>query len=144
MARNNQVKIKGDVMGDIYYDIFTTPEGKPVQFLRFYVALGATREAKELRGLRILAYGVLAELTEAHLQKSSRVLVEGHLQMRTLTDGKVVLEVVAEEIDYIRNIDWERGEKKYKELQEAGAFSPRSKQGNSFDNTDIGDWPKTK
>jgi len=36
MARNNHVWVKGDITGDIYFDIFKL-DNKDVQFLRLYL-----------------------------------------------------------------------------------------------------------
>ena len=81
MSWNNRVAVLGDITGDIYYDVLQI-SNQPVPFLRVYMMINETREAKEVRGLRIVFYGVLAELAEAHLQTGSRILVQGHIQLR--------------------------------------------------------------
>jgi len=121
MARNNEVKLKGIVKDDIYYDV-VEKDGRSLQFLRFLLTVPSSREAKELRGIRILAYGTLAEYIEAHIQPGSRVQVEGHIQMRTSAKG-LATEVVAEDADFIQNINWARGRRKYEELKTAGLLS---------------------
>ena len=65
-------------------------------------------------------YGILAELAEAHLQKGSRIEVEGHLQIRQVKNEGIVVEVVGEDVDFIRNVDWEKGRKRYAEMVAAG------------------------
>ena len=121
MARNNQVKVKGNLTGDIYYDVLRNKAGQSTPFLRFYLMINAAAGTSEVRGLRVLCYGKLAEYAEAHLEKGSKVNVEGHIQMRTIKDGTgVVFEIVAEDIDFLQHIDWERGRQKHEEMAGAG------------------------
>jgi len=63
MSWNNRVAVLGDITGDIYYDVLQI-SNQPVPFLRVYMMINATREAKEVKGLRIVFYGVLAELAK--------------------------------------------------------------------------------
>jgi single-stranded DNA-binding protein len=123
MARSNSVVVKGDITSDIYYDIFTQ-NGKSVPFLRVYLMVNGTPEAKEVKGLRVVFYGYLAELAEAHLKKGSRILVEGHIQMRKAPNGNLTFEVVAEDVEFLRNITWERGQKKLEVLAASGRSQP--------------------
>ena len=119
MARNNRVAVQGDITGDIYYDILKLAN-KPLPFLRVYMMINGSRGSKEVKGLRVVFYGILAELAEAHLQKGSRIEVEGHIQIRQVKDEGIVVEVVGEDVDFIRNVDWERGRKRYAEMVAAG------------------------
>ena len=123
MARNNRVSVQGDITGDIYYDVLEI-NNKPVPFLRVYMMINETREAKEVRGLRIVFYGAQAELAEAYLRTGSRILVQGHLQIRKGKKDVIVVEVVAEYAVYIRNYDQEKGSQRMKELKAAGKFQP--------------------
>jgi single-stranded DNA-binding protein len=123
MARSNNVVIKGDITSDIYYDVFTQ-SGKSVPFLRVYLMINGTPEAKDVKGLRVVFYGYLAELSEAHLQKGSRIHVEGHIQMRRAPNGSMTFEVVAEDVEFLRNITWERGQKRLDELAASGRGRP--------------------
>lgn len=123
MARANSVVLMGDITSDIYYDVFTQ-NGKAVPFLRVYLMINGSPEAKEVKGLRVVFYGYLAELSEAHLQKGSRLLVQGHIQMRRAPNGKPTFEIVAEEAEYLRNITWERGQKRREELAAEGRKQP--------------------
>ena len=119
MARNNRVSVQGDITGDIHFDVFTK-DGRSTTFLRVYLMIKNSHGADEVRGLRIIFYGLLAEEAEAHLQKGSRIEVEGHLQIRKVPGEGVSVEVVAEDVDYIRNITWERGAKRLAEMAAAG------------------------
>lgn len=119
MARNNRVAVQGDITGDIYYDVLQLAN-KPTPFLRVYMMINSTRGSKDVKGLRVVFYGILAELAEAHLQKGSRIEVEGHLQIRQVKNEGIVVEVVAEDLDFIRNIDWDKGHKRYQEMVAAG------------------------
>lgn len=122
MSRNNHVFIVGDVTGDIHYDVFRQ-DGRDVPFLRLYVFVKAVEGTRQVEGLRIVAYGPLAELAYAHLQKGSRVGVLGHIQMRFNNNERIV-EVAAEDVQFIRNIDWERGEETRRRLVERGQLRP--------------------
>jgi single-stranded DNA-binding protein len=73
--------------------------------------------------LRIVFYGVDAELAEAYLKIGSRILVHGHLQMRKDKRNTVVVEVVSEHIYYLRNFDLERGNQRLNELRAAGRLT---------------------
>ncbi len=123
MSWNNRVAVLGDITGDIYYDVLQI-SNQPVPFLWVYMMINETREAKEVRGLRIVFYGVLAELAEAHLQTGSRILVQGHIQLRKGKNNVIVSEVVAEHVIYIRNFDQEKGNQRLKELKAAGKIQP--------------------
>jgi hypothetical protein len=61
MARNNHVFVVGDITGDIYFDVFEQGGGT-VQFLRLYMFVKPTEASRSLEGIRIVAYGSLAEL----------------------------------------------------------------------------------
>lgn len=119
MTLTNRVVIKGDITSDIYYDIFKI-SGKPVPFLRVYLMINGTSETKEVKGLRVVFYGIKAEEAEAHVQKGSRIHVEGHIQMRRAPNGSPTFEVVAEDVEYLRNITWERGQKRKEEMAVQG------------------------
>ena len=123
MSWNNRVAVLGDITGDIYYDVLQI-SNQPVPFLRVYMMINETREANEVKGLRIVFYGVLAELAEAHLQTGSRILVQGHIQLRKGKNNVIVSEVVAEHVIYIRNFDQEKGNQRLKELKAAGKIQP--------------------
>ncbi len=145
MARNNRVAVQGDLTGDIHYDIIQK-DGRVIPFLRVYMMINGSSGAGEVRGLRVMFYGLLAEEAEAHLQKGSRIEVEGHLQteeaeahlqkgsrieveghlqIRRVPDEGVSVEVAAEDVDYIRNITWERGSKRLAEMAAAGKKRPK-------------------
>jgi single-stranded DNA-binding protein len=63
--------------------------------------------------LQIVAYGQRALHDHAYLRQGSEILVEGWLRTREGTDDRgasmLRTEVVAEEITFLRNIEWERG-----------------------------------
>ena len=124
MARNNRVSVQGDLTGDIYYDVIQK-DGRSIPFLRVYMMINNSSTAGEVRGLRVMFYGLLAEEAEAHLQKGSRIEVEGHLQIRRIPDEGISVEVAAEDVDYIRKITWERGAKRLAEMAAVGKKRPR-------------------
>jgi single-stranded DNA-binding protein len=125
MARNNHLMIMGDITGDIYFDTITL-SGKSMQYLRMLLFLKAVVGSASVEGLRVVVYGPLAELTYGHVQKGSRIAVFGHIQQR-VHDGNRLFEIVAEEIQYIRNVDWDRGEQIRMELVRRGELHPSYK-----------------
>lgn len=116
MAHNNHVFVVGDITGDIHFDVFEQ-EGRTLQFLRLYMFVKPTGMSRQLEGIRIVAYGPLAEMIYSHVQKGSRLCVTGHLQSREVR-GQRVVEIIAEDVQYLRNIDWERGKETIKRLTE--------------------------
>lgn len=128
MAQGNHVSVKGDITGDIYYDILDIGD-KQTPYLRLYMMINGSREAYPVKGLRICMYGLLAELTYAHVQKGSRIFVEGHVQTRTRRNNELIVEVVAEDVDFIRNIDYDRGNRVAEELRSRGLFNAMNASG---------------
>jgi len=108
VARNNLAWFKGDITGDIYYDNFHL-DSKDVQYLRLYLMIKGGVGAAAVKGVRVCVYCPLAELVYGHVRKGSRLGVIGHIQQRTTRKGNQVFEVVAEEVEFLRNIDWEAG-----------------------------------
>lgn len=112
MAQGNYVFIIGDITGDIYFDYLQTKDTAGLPFLRMYLMNNGSREVFGVRGLRILVYGKDAIIVYGHVQKGSRIGVQGHIQMRKRADSSTpVFEVVAEHVEFIRNIDYARGGK---------------------------------
>ena len=126
MARNNHVWVKGDITGDIYFDIFKL-DNKDVQFLRLYLMVKGVKGANGVKGLRTCVYGPLAELVYGHVRKGSRLGVIGHIQQRTTRQGKMVFEIVAIEGEFLRNIDWEAGDRARRDLVQRGLLRPSYK-----------------
>ena len=121
MAQGNFTWQRGDITGDIYFDYLRPQNQEPVPYVRMYLMIDGSPEAKPVKGLRVLVYGTLAELVYGHVQKGSRIGVEGHIQMRTRPNIPTpVFEVVAERIEFIRNIDYERGKQVIAELKQRG------------------------
>ena len=119
MARNNPAWIKGDITGDIYYDIFHL-DSKDVQYLRLYLMIKGVFGAAAVKGLRVCINGPLADLVYGHVRKGSRLGVIGHIQQRKTRKGTQVFEVVAEEVEFLRNIEWEAGDRVRQDLVERG------------------------
>ncbi len=125
MAQGNMTWQRGDITGDIYFDYLRPENMDPVPYLRLHLMIDGSPEAKPVKCLRILVYGTLAELVFGHVQKGSRIGVEGHIQMRNRPGiATPVFEVVAERVEFIRNIDYERGK------QVVAALKQRGKQKN--------------
>ena len=126
MARNNLAWVKGDITGDIYFDILHL-DSKDVQYLRLYLMVKGVFGAAAVKGLRVCIYGPLAELVYGHVRKGSRLGVIGHIQQRKTRKGEMVFEIVADEIEFLRNIDWEAGERIRKDLVQRGLIRPSHK-----------------
>lgn len=118
MAQGNFTWHRGDITGDIYFDYLRPPGSERIPFIRLYMMIDGNRDAKPVRGLRIMAYGNLAEILYGHVQKGSRIGVEGHIQMRERPNStSPTFEVVAEHVEFIRHIDYERGTQVMEELK---------------------------
>ncbi len=122
MTRNNSCQHVIDLTGDILFNMIRL-NGKPVAFLRLFGLVKATHGASRVDGLRFVAYGPLAELIYAHVQKGSRLFVISHVQQRQVED-KLFTEFVVEECQFLRNVDWEAGARKQAELVERGELRP--------------------
>ena len=118
MAQGNFTWHRGDITGDIYFDYLRPPGGERIPFIRLYMMIDGNRDAKPVRGLRIMAYGNLAEILYGHVQKGSRIGVEGHVQMRERPNStSPTFEVVAEHVEFLRHIDYERGNQIMEDLK---------------------------
>lgn len=119
MARNNHVFIVGDLSGNIRFDVLRLGNAD-VQYLRINLFIKPIEGTSKVRGLPVVMYGPLAELVYGHVQTGSRVAVMGHIQQRITVKGFKSVEIVAEEVQFIRNIDWDRGEEARKGLVSSG------------------------
>jgi len=105
-ATANNVFVVGTIGADIYFDWFKHSSGEGTYaFLRLMLS-----NEQYLSGLRITVRGVLAELALPFLQAGSKIAVDGHLQTRDRETGKKVVEVAAEHIAFLENINWAAGE----------------------------------
>ncbi|TLM99998.1 single-stranded DNA-binding protein [bacterium] len=115
----------GDINGDIYFDKHTNKEGLEVPFIRLLMICNGTAQAKPIYGLRIVAYGALAEMAYGFLKKGSRIGVEGHIQQRDRGNNlPPVFEIVADHIEFIRHIDYERGSQVIESLKARDRVEP--------------------
>jgi hypothetical protein len=125
MPIGNMTWNRGDITSDIYYDLIRK-DGKPdLPVVRLILMINGLGEVKPVYGLRIIAYGALAELAYGHLQKGSRIGVEGHIQIREREDvGSFAFEVVANHIEFIRKIDYEKGSQVIASLRNRNMAQP--------------------
>jgi hypothetical protein len=131
MAQGNFTWHRGDITGDIYFDYLRPPGGEKIPFIRLYMMIDGNRDAKPVRGLRIMAYGNLAEILYGHVQKGSRIGVEGHIQMRERPNStSPTFEIVAEHVEFIRHIDYDRGNQVMEELKARGKLPALKSQFN--------------
>ena len=134
MTRNNSCQHLIDISEDILFS-FITLYGKQVAFVRMYGFIKGTTGAAPVRGLRFIGCGPMAEVIYAHVQKGSRLFIISHVQQRE-GEGRLFTEFVIEECQYIRNVNWDAGIEKRKELVARGELRPsynESKQEQSAD-----------
>jgi len=110
MARNNFVFLRGNLTDAPFYALLEGRDG-PVPFMRFTLAVDSARTDF----IYVVAYGDRALHDHAFLRRGSEVAVQGRLRSRRV-EGKVIYEVVADEVTFLRNIEWERGEKHWQEV----------------------------
>ncbi len=125
MTRNNACQHLIDISEDILFKSIEINGSKPTAFLRMYGFVKGTAGAAPVKGLRYIAYGPLAELVYAYVRKGSRLLVFSHVQQRE-TDGKFFTEFVIEECQFVRNVDFDAGRDKHKELIDRGEMLSNS------------------
>jgi hypothetical protein len=126
MPLGNQTWNLGDITGDIYFDRLHPKSGPDIPYIRLILMINGNRFVRPVYGLRVVAYGALAELAYGHLQKGSRIGVEGHIQMRERANNlPPVFKVVADHIEFIRNIDYERGNEVITALKNQGRLKPQ-------------------
>jgi single-stranded DNA-binding protein len=121
MAKNS-IALKGNLARDPFFD-YLSGRNSPVPFMRFVLAVDRHPPRREGTDyLQVVAYGQRALHDHAFLRQGSEILVEGWLRTREGTDdrGESMLrtEVVAEEITFLRNIEWERGNEAWNMVQE--------------------------
>ena len=121
MAKND-VELKGNLTRDPHFDYLDGRDG-PVPFIRFTLAVD--RHPPRQQGtdyFQVCAYGHRALHDHPYLRQGSEVFVEGWMRSRGGTDSQgeptTRIEVVAEEITFLRNIDWARGDEAKARRQE--------------------------
>ena len=112
---NNTVAIRGNLAYDPFFDYLTNKRGE-TPFTRFALAVDRRppRPAGPADHLLVVVYGNLAEHVHPYLRRGSEVAVTGWLRARKGVnhhgEPMRVVEVVAEDVEFIRNINWEQGE----------------------------------
>ena len=121
MAKNS-ISLKGNLTRDPFFDYLDGRDG-PVPFMRFTLAVD--RHPPRQAGtdyLQVLVYGQRALHDHAYLRQGSEVMVEGWIRTREGTDNSgqpaTRIEVIAEEITFLRNIEWVRGDEMKAQVQE--------------------------
>lgn len=109
----NSVTVRGNLVSDPYFG-FVEGAGRSVPLMRFTLAVD--RHPPRPGGtdyIQVCSYGEQAAADLAFLRQGSLVLVDGWVRTREGTDSNnkpmMRTEVVAEEITFLHNIDWERG-----------------------------------
>jgi single stranded DNA-binding protein len=111
---NNTVTVRGNLAYDPFFDYLQGKDGE-TPFTRF--ALAVDRQPPRTAGpadhLLVVVYGNLAERVHPYLRKGSEISVEGWLRARAGVnhhgEQMRITEVVAEDVEFIRNINWDEG-----------------------------------
>lgn len=137
MAKNLTI-LKGNLTRDPFFD-YLAGKDSPVPFMRFTLAVDRHPPRREGADyLPVVVYGPLALNDHPFLHQGSEILVEGWLRTRDGTDERgdpaLRIEVVAEEITFLRNIAWEATEQPSHD-NEAWASGPQSAQEQAVEST---------
>lgn len=107
---NNTAFLKGNIAQPPYFDRVGDTK-RP--FLRFYLAVDRPGGNGGADFVRVVSYDDLALLSYPYLRSGSELFIGGRIRTRKFTDRhgrkKTVVEVVASDITFIRNIEWEAG-----------------------------------
>ena len=120
---NNHAFIKGNLTHDPTFDYLDGRNGEGVvPFMRFNVAVD--REGPHYSPgadfLQVVAYGKQALHDHAFLRRGSEVAVTARLRMRRIGENgrqRILVELVANDITFVRNIDWARGQSHWRQVQ---------------------------
>ncbi len=111
----NIVTLKGSLTADPFFD-YLDGKTSPTPFMRFVLAVDRPPSRRPgVDYLQVVAYGQVALHDHAFLQQGSEILVEGWLRTRSSAErdssgqSAIRVQVVADEITFLRNIAWERG-----------------------------------
>ena len=136
MARNNFVFVSGNITGDIYFEREYEYRKKVQPYICMYLMINGTTFTPAVKGLRIVAVGPLAELTYGFVPLGSEIAVFGHIEVRVrkMPGGTTttIVEVIAEDIKFLRNVNNDKGMEIWKGLVEEGKMgSSRPKDQNA-------------
>lgn len=118
---NNHAFLKGNLTHDPFFDYLDGRDG-PVPFMRFYLAVDRTPESGA-DFFQVVSYGQRALHDFSFLQKGSEVAVTGWFRSRKVShNGKdsaetTLIELVADNVTFVRNINWARGKACLQELR---------------------------
>jgi hypothetical protein len=125
VTRTNNFNALVDFTGNKYFKELDR-NGKKISFCRIVGFVRPSPGSKTAEGVRFLAYGPLAELVFASVQKGTRAFIIAHLQTRVDTNGHYFAELVIEDIQYISGENHEAAEKKMEELIASGVLHSSS------------------
>lgn len=121
MARSNNCMFLVDFSPNKYFGETSVDKEKKIPFARFYGHVTETEGTRPVHGLKFVVYGYRAEMTYAYIENGTRAFVFCHLQTRE-DYGKIVLEFVIDDIQYIKGFNEEEGQKKKLELVARGVL----------------------
>ncbi len=117
---NNHAFIKGNLTHDPTFDYLEGRNGEGVvPFMRLNVAVDR-ESASGADFFQVVAYGKQALHDHAFLRQGSEVAVTARLRMRRIGENgrqRILVELVADDITFVRNIDWARGRSHWRQVQ---------------------------
>jgi single-stranded DNA-binding protein len=116
--RANNVFVVGTVGDDIHFEWRTKVGQEDHQYAYMRLLLDNPGEVETVKDLRVVTIGNLAQLAYPYLRPGSVIAVDGHIQTRDRSTSQKVVEIIAEHMVFLENIDWEAGASAQNRLQE--------------------------
>jgi single-stranded DNA-binding protein len=106
-TERNDVFVVGQVQEEIRLDWLPRPVEHGGESARLSLRLQC---GDQIRSLRVVVLGSLAELAHPYLQSGSRIAVDGYLRSRDPDTGRIYVELTARNVTFLENINWAAGE----------------------------------
>jgi single-stranded DNA-binding protein len=116
--RANSVFVVGTVGEDIHFEWRTKGDEENHQYAYMRILLNNAGAEETVKDLRVVTIGNLAQLAFPYLRSGSVIAVDGHIQTRDRSSSQKVVEIIAEHMVFLENIDWEAGTAAQKRMQE--------------------------
>jgi single-stranded DNA-binding protein len=116
--RANSVFVVGTVGEDIHFEWRTKGGEENHQYAYMRILLNNAGAEETVKDLRVVTIGNLAQLAFPYLRSGSVIAVDGHIQTRDRSSSQKVVEIIAEHMVFLENIDWEAGTAAQKRMQE--------------------------
>jgi single-stranded DNA-binding protein len=116
--RANSVFVVGTVGEDIHFEWRMKGGEENHQYAYMRILLNNAGAEETVKDLRVVTIGNLAQLAFPYLRSGSVIAVDGHIQTRDRSSSQKVVEIIAEHMVFLENIDWEAGTAAQKRMQE--------------------------